>query len=111
MPRVTAADLIRRDELLAAIAIRRREANTMAGEVREIEDTAAADLAASGRESIRRGGRVITTADGRISIPWKKEFVAAMGAEAAAAVEAAAEPKPKLVIGPPPNPKNSAEAQ
>ena len=103
MPRVTKAELERRSSLLAESAELKRRADTLRAEVKAIEEKAEADLRASGRDSITRGGYRVTFGEKNGSVAWKGAFVAELGAEAAAKLQADAPKKSVLEISPPLN--------
>lgn len=94
MARITKERLDRRRKLVAEKLDLDRRSRALETEIKQIDSDAAADLKATGKDSVRRGGYLLTWKDGRPSIQWKSEFVRIAGAEAANRITADA-PRPK----------------
>lgn len=78
-----------------------RKSRALEVEAKAIEASAKADLTASGKDHINRGGYRIAWVEGRASIAWKNVIVKELGAEAVAKIASAAPVKKSMQITPP----------
>lgn len=101
MARVTATELDKYRALETEAAELSARAATLKREAKVIATKAEADLEATGKPSVKRGGYLLKWADGRASIAWKTEFVRVAGAEAADKLAKDAPKKRSLDIIPP----------
>lgn len=101
MPRITKTSLDRYSNLQAEATELARRARALQAEAKSIESAAKADLVASGKEAISRGGYRIEWTTGRLSVSWKDEFVGRLGADIANEITKAATPPRVVRITPP----------
>ncbi len=73
-------------------------ARKLRARVEQIDAIAEAELIASGKQAIKRLGHMIAYVAGRVTVPWKEEFIRVAGVEAADELTKNATPKPKLQI-------------
>lgn len=100
--RVTAAELTRWHTLRSEATELERTAKAKRDEAAKIERQAVADLKATGKAEITRGGWRLTWGFGRLSVSWKDAFIARCGADAAADLVNETKPPRKIQITPPP---------
>ena len=101
MARVTKQQLDRYVAVKAEATELSRRAEALKSEAKAIEALAQADLTDSKKNSVTRGGYRLEWADGRLSVSWKDELIARLGAATADAITKAAPRKKVLSITPP----------
>lgn len=100
--KLTAELLQERSRVVAEASELESKARKLRARQSQIDEIAEAELAKSGKSSIKRcGGWLLTWITGRATVAWRDEFIRIAGAEAADKLTAAAKPKPKLQITPP----------
>lgn len=84
-----------------------RELTTIQNRQRQIEETFEAELRKSGKTKITRGGFTLALKPGKANVSWSKEYLKAMGKDAAQKLkdEAAKKSIMVFVLVPPTPPK------
>lgn len=99
--RIKPDDLAEYGRLIQEAADLESRARSLRRGARQIAERAEADLAATGRDSVRRGGYTLCWIEGRASVRWKDEFIRVAGADEAARIQADLDPPRRLQITPP----------
>jgi len=96
--RVTAAQLDRWRQIEAQRKDLAAKVKALDTEAKQIAKAASDDLAATGKQSAKRGDYLLTWKMGRASVAWKGEFIRVAGAEAAEKLANEAPPTRSLQI-------------
>lgn len=83
MARITNAELERLEEIAAEVKALSSQADALKREAKAIEEKAAQDLTATGKDNAKRGAFLLTWIEKNGSVSWKSEFVRVAGSEAA----------------------------
>jgi hypothetical protein len=114
MARVTKVQLDQYAALKAEATELSRRVRALESEAKAIEVLAKVDLTESKKDSVTRGGYRLEWVDGRLSVSWKDELVARLGANIADEITKAAPRSKSLRITPPGvkvTPNEAAEAK